>query len=123
MAIPILNNRTNKTNIEKSKIEIDQSKLALKNTKLVLSQQVEQAYINVLNAKGQYDAAQVQFSANEENYRIANVQLKLGALNTVDFLVQKNSYIQAQQALIQAKYNVILNHGIYEFYMGEPITL
>ena len=123
MAIPILNNRTNKTNIEKSKIEIDQSKLALKNTKLVLSQQVEQAYINVLNAKGQYDAALVQFSANEENYRIANVQLKLGALNTVDFLVQKNSYIQAQQALIQAKYNVILNHGIYEFYMGEPITL
>ncbi|HEY5464222.1 MAG TPA: TolC family protein [Hanamia sp.] len=123
MDIPIFNNRTNKTNIEKSKIEIDQSKLALKSTKLVLSQEVEQAYISFLNAKAQYDAAQVQFSANEENYRIANEQLKLGALNTVDFLVQKNLYIQAQQALIQSKYNVILNHGIYEFYLGEPITL
>lgn len=123
MAIPIFNNRTNKTNIEKAKIEIDQSKLALKSTKLVLSEEVEQAYISVLNAKGQYDAAQVQFSANEENYRIANEQLKLGALNTVDFLVQKNLYIQAQQSLTQAKYNVILNHGIYEFYLGEPITL
>ena len=123
MAIPIFNNRTNKTNIEKAKIEIDQSKLALKSTKLVLSQEVEQAYINVLNAKGQYDAALVQFSANEENYRIANEQLKLGALNTVDFLVQKNLFIQAQQSLTQAKYNVILNHGIYEFYLGEPITL
>ena len=123
MAIPIFNNRTNKTNIEKAKIEIDQSKLALKSTKLVLSEEVEQAYISVLNAKGQYDAAQVQFSANEENYRIANEQLKLGALNTVDFLVQKNLYVQAQQSLTQAKYNVILNHGIYEFYLGEPITL
>lgn len=123
MAIPIFNNRTNKTNIEKAKIEIDQSKLALKSTKLVLSQEVEQAYINVLNAKGQYDAALVQFSANEENYRIANEQLKLGALNTVDFLVQKSLFIQAQQSLTQAKYNVILNHGIYEFYLGEPITL
>lgn len=123
MDIPIFNNRTNKTNIEKAKIEIDQSKLALKSTKLVLSQEVEQAYINVLNAKGQYDAAQVQFSANEENYRISNEQLKLGALNVVDFLVQKNLFIQAQQALTQAKYNVILNHGIYEFYLGEPITL
>ncbi|MEO6844712.1 MAG: TolC family protein [Ginsengibacter sp.] len=123
MAIPIFNNRTNKTNIEKAKIEIDQSKLALKSTKLVLSQEVEQAYINVLNAKGQYNAALVQFSANEENYRIANEQLKLGALNTVDFLVQKSLFIQAQQSLTQAKYNVILNHGIYEFYLGEPITL
>lgn len=123
VAVPIFSNRINKTNIEKSKIEIDQSKLALKRTKLVLSQGVEQAYINVLNAQGQYAAAQVQFSANEENYRIANAQLELGAVNTVDFLVQKNLFVQAQQALIQAKYNVILNHGIYEFYMGRPITL
>jgi outer membrane protein len=121
--IPIFNNRINKTNIEKSKIAIDQSQIALKSTKLVLSQQVEQAYINVLNAEAQYAAAQVQFNANEENYRIANEQLKLGAVNMVDFLVQKNLFIQAQQNLIQAKYNVILNYGIYEFYMGKPITL
>jgi outer membrane protein len=44
-------------------------------------------------------------------------------VNMVDFLVQKNLFIQAQQNLIQAKYNAILNYGIYEFYMGKPITL
>ncbi len=123
LGIPIFNNRINKTNIEKSKIVIDQSQIGLKSTKLILSQQVEQAYINVLNAEAQYAAAQVQFNANEENYRIANEQLKLGAVNMVDFLVQKNLFIQAQQNLIQAKYSVILNHGIYEFYIGKPITL
>lgn len=123
VGIPIFNNRATKTNVEKSKIEIDQSKLALKSTKLVLSQEVEQAYISLTNAQAQYKAAQVQFSANEENYRIANEQLKLGAVNMVDFLVQKNLFIQAQQAMIQAKYSVILNHGIYEFYMGRAITL
>jgi outer membrane protein len=84
---------------------------------------VEQAFINVSNSEAQYKAAQVQFAANEENYRIANEQLKLGAVNMVDFLVQKNLFIQAQQNLIQAKYNVIMSYGIYEFYMGKPITL
>ncbi len=123
LGIPIFNNRINKTNIEKSKIVIDQSQIALKSTKLILSQQVEQAYINVLNAEAQYAAAQVQFNANEENYRIANEQIKLGAVNMVDFLVQKNLFVQAQLNLIQAKYSVILNHGIYEFYIGKPITL
>ncbi|MGN6531631.1 MAG: TolC family protein [Ginsengibacter sp.] len=123
LGIPIFNNRINKTNIEKSKIAIDQSQIALKNTKLVLSQQVEQAFINVSNSEAQYQAAQVQFNANEENYRIANEQLKLGAVNMVDFLVQKNLFVQAQQNLIQAKYNVIMSYGIYEFYMGKPITL
>ncbi|HEU5365723.1 MAG TPA: TolC family protein [Hanamia sp.] len=123
LGIPIFNNRINKTNIEKSKIAIDQSEIALKNTKLVLSQQVEQAFINVSNSEAQYKAAQVQFAANEENYRIANEQLKLGAVNMVDFLVQKNLFVQAQQNLIQAKYNVVMSYGIYEFYMGKPITL
>lgn len=123
LGIPIFNNRITKTNIEKSKIAIDQSQIALKNTKLVLSQQVEQAFINVSNSQAQYKAAQVQYTANEENYRIANEQLNLGAVNMVDFLVQKNSFIQAQQNLIQAKYNVIMSYGIYEFYMGKPITL
>lgn len=123
VGIPIFNNRETKTNVEKSKIAIDQSKLSLTDTKLVLSEQVEQAYIGLVNAEAQYKAAQDQFDANEENYRVANERLKLGAADMVDFLVQKNQFIQAQQALIQAKYSVLLDHGIYEFYMGRPITL
>lgn len=121
--IPIFNNRTTKTNVEKSKIAIEQSNLSLKDTKMVLSQQVEQAYIELVNAEAQYKAAIEQFSANEENYRVAGERLKLGAANMVDFLVQKNQFIQAQQSLIQAKYSVLLDHGIYEFYTGRPITL
>lgn len=123
VGIPIFNNRETKTNVAKSKIAIDQSELSLKDTKLALSEQVEQSYINLINAEAQYKAAQDQFEANDENYRVANERLKLGAANMVDFLVQKNQFIQAQQALIQAKYSVLLNHGIYEFYMGRPITL
>jgi outer membrane protein len=123
LSIPIFNNRTVKTNIEKSKIEIEQSDLNLKNTTTVLSQQVEQAYINVLNAQSQYEASVVQIDANKENYRIASEQLKLGAINTVDYLLQKNLYVQAVQEYIQAKYNAVLTVKIYDFYKGEPVKL
>lgn len=122
VAVPIFSNRINKTNITKSRIIIEQSKLALQNTKTVLSQQVEQAYINLDNARSQYAAAQVQLQATEESYRIAVKELDLGAIDVVNFLVQKNAYIQAQQSAIQAKYTVILNQHIYEFYMGKPLS-
>jgi len=49
--------------------------------------------------------------------------LKLGAITTVDLLVQRRLYEQSLQNYIQAKYNAILNTKIYEFYMGQPITL
>ena len=122
LAVPIFSNRVNKTNEAKAKIQIDQAKLSLQDTKMVLSQTVEQAYLNLQNTQEQYKAAEQQLTAAEEAYRIAVEQLKLGAVNIVDLQVQKNLYIQALQSFIQAKYSTILNRKIYEFYTGEPVT-
>lgn len=121
LSIPIFTKRLNKTNVEEAKIAIDQANLNLINTKTVLSQNVERAYINVLNAQSQYDAAIEAFKYNQETYRIANEQLNVGVADMVEFLQQKNLYIQALQAYIQAKYNAALTLKIYDFYNGTPI--
>lgn len=123
LSIPVFNNRIAKTGVEKSKIAIDQSKLDLTNTETILSQKVEQAYINVLSAQSQFAAAQEQLDANTENYRIANEQLRLGGISTVDYLLEKNLYIQAFQNFIQSKYNAVVSLKIYDFYKGDPIKL
>jgi outer membrane protein len=121
-SIPIFSRKLTRTNISKSKISIEQAKLALENTKTTLNQQVEQAYINLLNAQAQYAAAATQLKIAEETYRITNEQLRLGAINMTEVLQQKNSYVQALQAFIQAKYIAVLYNKIYRFYTGDPIT-
>jgi len=123
LAVPIFNNRVTKTNVERSKILIDQAKLTLEQAKTTLNQQLEQAYISVLNAQSQYNSADTEFRANRDAYNISLEQLRLGSITTVDLLVQRNLYVQALQNFIQAKYNAILNTKIYEFYIGQPITL
>lgn len=123
LSVPIFTRRVVKTNVEKAKIEVDQSKLSLKDTKTNLTQTIEQAYINVLNAQSQYDAAVEQLKYSQEGYRIASEQLKVGAANVVVFLQQKNLYIQALQSYIQAKYSAALNIRIYDFYRGAPVKL
>ncbi len=123
MGIPIFSRRVNKTNIAKSKTQIDQAELALENTKTILNQQVEQSYINLQNAQAQYDAAETQMKAGEESYKITSEQLRLGSINLVELQQQKNLYVQAMQAFIQAKYTALLNYKIYEFYTGSPMTM
>jgi outer membrane protein len=123
LSVPIFDNRINKTNVERSKILIGQARLTLEQTKTTLNQQIEQAYISVLNAQAQYKTANIEFMANREAYNISAEQLRLGGINMVDLLVQRNLYVQSLQNFIQAKYNSILNTKIYEFYMGQPITL
>jgi outer membrane protein len=123
LSIPIFTKRINKTNVENAKIEVAQSQLTLKNTKAVLSQNVEQSYINVLNAQAQYDASIEQLNSAKESYRIVTEELKVGAANMVDYLTQKNLYVQALEAYIQAKYSTALNIRIYQFYTGQPVKL
>jgi outer membrane protein len=123
VSIPIFANRINKSNIERSKIQIEQAKLSLQGTRTTLDQAVEQAYINAMNAQAQLTAAESQWKTTQESFHITNEQLRLGAFNTIDLLTQKNLYVQALQAYVQAKYNSVLNKKIYEFYTGVPVTL
>jgi len=123
LSVPIFSRRANRVNEEKAKIGVGQAELTLQNTRINLSQEVERAYINVLNAQGQYDAAVEQLRYTQESYRIANEQLKIGAANTVEVLQQKNLYVQSMQAYIQAKYSAALYVRIYDFYRGVPVKL
>jgi len=121
--IPLFSNRINKTNLEKANIAYEQADLNLQNDQLVLSQAVEQAYLNVVNAQQAFDAANQQLLFASESYRIVNEQFRLGAINTYDLLQQRNQYVQAVQAYTQAKYTSFLQQKIYEFYMGNRVTL
>ncbi len=122
MNVPFYSRRVNRTNINKSKILLLQSQLNLTDTKNILNNQVEQAYTNLINAQARYTAAETQLRTSEEIYRITNEQLVLGAVTTVELLLQKNNYVQALLTFTQAKYNAALYNKIYEFYMGLPVA-
>lgn len=122
LAIPIFSNRINATNLEKAKIGYRQADLNLKNNELVLSQAVEQAWLNASNAQAAYISANEQLVAVTENYRVVNEQFKLGGTNVFNLLLQRNLYVQAVQAYTQAKYTAVLQQKLYEFYTGIPVT-
>jgi outer membrane protein len=123
VSIPIFNNRLYRTQVNTSKLRLAQARLALTGTKTTLSQQVEQAYIGVLNSRSQYNAAATQLRASGESYRAAAEQFKAGAANYVDLLQQKTLYVQALQGYIQAKYTAVFDLLMYNFYRGVPVKL
>lgn len=121
--MPLFSRRINKTNVEKAKIGIAQAELEVNNAKTGLSQTVEKAYLNAVNSQNQYASASEQLKYNQEALRIANEELKIGSANMVDYIQQRNLYVQGLQQFIQAKYNAAMYLKIYEFYKGEPLTL
>lgn len=122
-SLPLFSNRVNKTSVALAKINIDQAKLDLKNTTIGVSQTVEKAYLNAVNSQNQYISANEQIKYSQESLRISSEELRIGSANMVDYIQQRNLYVQALQVFIQAKYNAAMYLKIYEFYKGMPLTL
>lgn len=123
VSMPLFSRRVNKTNVEKAKIGIAQAELDVHNVRISVSQTVEKAYLNALNSQNQYQSAEEQMKYNKEALRISSEELKIGSANMVDYIQQRNLYVQGLQQFIQAKYNTAMYLKIYEFYKGTPLSM
>lgn len=123
MSIPIFSKRTVKTSIEKAKISINEAKVNLESAKTTLTQSIETAYINCLNAQSSYTAAKIELRVAKETFDICESQFINGGLDLLDLQTQKTKYINAFQSELQAKYSMIFYNKIYNFYTGVPVQL
>jgi outer membrane protein len=53
---------------------------------------------------------------------VAEEKFKLGAMNSVDFLIQKTNLTIAESRLLQAKYELVYSYKIIDFYRGVPLS-
>jgi Outer membrane protein len=123
VSLPIFNNRQTKSAIEKAKMEIDAAKLDYTSAQKDLLKTIESVYQDVVSAQSKYVAAKDQLKSTEMSYKLTEEQFNLGMKNTVDLLTQKNKYLSAQQAFLQAKYTAVLNLKLLNFYQGSSITM
>ena len=91
--------------------------------KTQLRKEVEQACLDARSAVISYTAAVNQYEASLESYNVAEEKFKLGAMNSVDFLIQKTNMTSSESNLLQAKYELVFYYKIIDFYKGVPLSL
>ncbi|MBB3187875.1 TolC family protein [Microbacter margulisiae] len=123
LSIPIFNNRETKSAVEKAQLDIQNAQLNLEAAKKDLMKTIETLYQNTISAQQKYLAAQQQEKSAQISYSLVEDQFNLGMQNTVALLTAKNTYLSAQQQMLQAKYSAILNLKLLNFYQNIPITL
>lgn len=122
VSIPIFRNNQNKSSVARSKYGITTAELDELNTKNQLRKEVEQAVLDAQSAVISYEAAVKQHDASLESYNVAEEKFKLGAMNSIDFLIQKTNLTTAESKLLQAKYELVYSHKIIDFYRGVPLS-
>lgn len=121
-SIPIFRNNQNKSSVARAKAGITSAQLDEQNTRNQLRKEIEQACVDARSAVTSYSAAVNQHDAALESFNVAEEKFKLGAMNSVDFLIQKTNLTAAESKLLQAKYELVYSYKIIDFYKGVSLS-
>lgn len=120
--IPIFNRFSNKTRVSQANIQKMNAELNAQQTRQTLRQNIEQAYTNMNNAAKRFDAFTIQVKALEESFRAAESRFGAGAIDFVNYSLQKTNLDKARGNLVQAKYDFVFRIKILDYYQNKPLT-
>lgn len=123
LSIPIFDNRSTKTAVNKAKIQLLESQLDLKDKQKTLYSTIEGYWIDAQTNQQQFKAAKASVESYEESYELLSEQFRLGLKNIVELNTGKTNLLNAQQSKLQSKYMTILDQQLLKFYKGESISL
>ena len=119
--IPIFNRFQTKNRVAQSIINKEVSELNLENTKLTLKQTIEQAFLDVKTALKTFEAAKISLEAQQEAFKNAQERYNFGAMTLFDFDLVRTRFVNAQAAMIRAKYDYVFKTKVLQFYSGELV--
>lgn len=123
VSIPIFTNRENRNAVEKAKIEQRNAVLTMADTEKTLRTELETLYNNAVAAQSQYMAAKEQLKSLEISMELIEQQYELGLKNTLELLTERNNYLLAQQNLLEAKYDGVINVELLNLYQGKELEI
>lgn len=121
LSIPLFNSLQQRNNVKKAKLNLKLAEYTAQTTRTQLNQSVNQAYINMNSASDRYKTTIEQVAAYGESFRSAEIRFNEGVLNSVEYLIVKNSIDRANINLINAKYDYALRMKVLNYYEGKPL--
>jgi outer membrane protein len=116
VTVPIFNGFRAKNNVAIQKIKKEEAQTALENTKLNLQQAVKQSYNAMKAAYDRYTFLQDQVKAYQESFRINEIRFNNGVSNSVEYIISKNNFDNAQINLANVGYEYLLRVRVLEYY-------
>ena len=122
LSIPIFNRFSTKTNVQKAQISLYKTQIQITTAEKTLYQKIQTAWQNAVSARDQLIAAEAASDAAKEAYDLAKQQFELGGISTLDLVTSQNTYTNAKQNYLQAKYMSIMYAQLLQFYQGNTIS-
>ena len=117
--IPLFTRFNNRTQMQQQKISFLNAELSLQDTENTLRNNVQQAYLDLLNAKESYRAAKESLLNLNTAFEFSKTRYENGTIDFVTYLVSLNGKNNGELELTRAKYSILFRKLILDIYIGE----
>ncbi len=121
LSVPIFNRFQTRNSIRSAKIEQENQQLALDNTKKTLYKEIQQVCLNAHAASAKYVSSTVAAQSSNDAFVLMQAKYENGKANITEFNEAKNTYLRAESDLVQARYELLYQQALLQFYRGEPL--
>ncbi|MEM7549965.1 MAG: TolC family protein [Bacteroidota bacterium] len=119
MNVPIFTRFANKSAIERARVNVNNAEISQQQAKLNFENNLQQAYLNLLNAQSNYNAAVENFEALDQSFKFNEASYSAGRIDFYTYLQSLNNKTRGEITLNQSKTSVILRKKILDIYRGE----
>jgi outer membrane protein len=116
--VPIFNSFVARNRVKLARIEFKNSLLLEEGVRTQVRQQVEQAYLNYVNAWKRLQVLREQAAFFEAAFRAAEVRFNAGVGTSIDYILARNNYDRANGNLVMARYEYLFRSEVIRFYTG-----
>lgn len=123
LSVPIFDNRSAKTSVNKAKLGLQQAELESLDAKNALTLTIQGYWINATTNQQRFKSAKISVDSAEDSYELLSEQFRLGLKNIVELTNAKSVLLNAQQSRLESKYTAILYLQLLNFYDGEEMNI
>ncbi len=123
LSIPIFNNRSTKSSVERAQINQLTSRLDLQDARKTLYSSIETYHLNAINYQQKYRSSRSNVESLQTSYELMDEKFRIGSENISELLTSRDKLLSAQQEMLENKYTALLNMALLNFYRGESLAL
>lgn len=120
--VPIFNRFSTRNQVRSAQIDRDNQQLALDNVKKALYKEIQQVHYNTIAASAKYKSSQQAEKSSQDAFNLMQAKYEAGKANITEFNEAKNSLMRAQSDLAQARYELIYQYALVNFYQGKGMA-
>ena len=119
--VPIFNRYATRNSIKSASIDKENQQLALDNVKKTLYKEIQQVYYNTIAAEAKYKSSLQAKVTSDDAFNLTQSKYENGKATITEFNESKNNLMKAESDLVQARYQLIYQKALIDFYRGKEL--